>query len=42
MRQREKLENVMTVNNIFTDVIGTGNYDEKKLADLIYQKFVED
>lgn len=42
IRQREKLENVMTVNNIFTDVIGTGNYDEKKLADLIYQKFVED
>lgn len=32
----------MTVNNIFTDVMGTGNYDEEKLADLIYQKFVED
>lgn len=42
IRQREKLEDVRTVNNIFTDVVGNGNYDEEKLADLIYKKFVED
>lgn len=42
IRQRGKLEDMMTVNNIFIDMVGTGDYDEEKLADLMYQKFVED
>lgn len=42
IRQREKSEEVMTVNNIFIDMFVNGNYDEEKLTDLIYQKFVEE
>ena len=42
IRQREKLEGVLTVNTIFTDTFKTGDYDEEKSVDLIYQKFVED
>ncbi len=42
IRNKEKLDEVKTVNSIFTDMFVTDNYDEEKLSYFIYQKFVED